>query len=104
MARRRVLTAPGAGQYSATDRSPRSSSNCSSPSGHRSSDDASLPPGGAASVIHHLYAIVERLPAGWCPPMAGIAGASVVPRRVDDFVVLFSLLESVPVPNPRTLA
>jgi hypothetical protein len=55
-------------------------------------------------VIHHLYAIVERLPAGWCPPMAGIAGASVVPRRVDDFVVLFSLLESVPLPNPRTLA
>jgi hypothetical protein len=55
-------------------------------------------------VTQYLYAIVERLPARWRPPTAGIAGASVVPRRFDDFVVLSSLLGSVPIASPRTLA
>ncbi len=52
----------------------------------------------------YLYAIVERLPARWRPPTAGIAGASVVSRRFDDLVVLASLLEAVPAASPRTLA
>lgn len=53
---------------------------------------------------HYLYAIVDRLPARWRPPTAGIGGASVVPRRIDDLVVLGSLLETVPPPGPRVLA
>lgn len=52
----------------------------------------------------YLYAVVERLPARWCPPTAGIGGASVVPRRVDSLVVLSSLLDVVPPASPRTLA
>ena len=52
----------------------------------------------------YLYAIVDRLPARWRPPTAGIGGASVIPRRVDDLVVLVSLLEAVPPATPRTLA
>jgi Gas vesicle synthesis protein GvpL/GvpF len=55
-------------------------------------------------VNQYLYAIVDRLPARWRPPTAGIGGASVVPRRVDDVVVLGSLLETVPSSSPRTLA
>jgi hypothetical protein len=55
-------------------------------------------------VNHYLYAIVDRLPERWRPPTAGIAGASVVPRRIDDLVVVSSLLESVPPAGPRTLA
>lgn len=53
---------------------------------------------------HYLYAIVDGLPSDWCPPVAGLAGASVVPRRVDDLVVLGSLLDGVPAASPRTLA
>ena len=53
---------------------------------------------------HYIYAIVERLPRRWRPPMAGLAGASVVPRRCDDLVVLSSLLDTVPSPSPRSLA
>jgi hypothetical protein len=53
---------------------------------------------------HYLYAIVDRLPARWRPPLAGLSGASVVPRRVEEFVVLGSLLDTVPPANPRTLA
>jgi hypothetical protein len=55
-------------------------------------------------VTHYLYAIVDRLPARWRPPTAGLAGASVVPRRIDDLVILGSLLDTVPPANPRTLA
>jgi hypothetical protein len=55
-------------------------------------------------VNHYLYAIVDRLPAGWRPPTAGLGGASVIPRRVNDLVVLGSLLDTVPPANPRTLA
>ena len=53
---------------------------------------------------HYLYAIVDRLPGRWRPPTAGLAGAAVVPRRVEDLVVLGSLLDTVPAPSPRTLA
>ncbi len=53
---------------------------------------------------HYVYAIVERLPGRWRPPIAGLAGASVVPRRCDDLVVLSSLLDTVPPPSPRSLA
>lgn len=52
----------------------------------------------------YLYAVVERVPARWRPPTAGIAGASVVPRRVDSVVVLSSVLDVVPPASPRTLA
>jgi hypothetical protein len=55
-------------------------------------------------VNQYLYAIVDRLPARWRPPTAGIGGASVLPRRIDDLVVLGSLLDTVPPANPRTLA
>jgi gas vesicle protein GvpL/GvpF len=55
-------------------------------------------------VNHYVYAIVERLPGRWRPPMAGLAGASVVPRRCDGLVVLSSLLDTVPAPSPRSLA
>jgi Gas vesicle synthesis protein GvpL/GvpF len=55
-------------------------------------------------VNQYLYAIVDRLPARWRPPTAGVGGASVVPRRVDDLVVLGSLVDVVPLANPRTLA
>ena len=55
-------------------------------------------------VNQYLYAIVDRLPGRWRPPTAGLAGASVVPRRVDDLVVVASLLETVPPAGPRTLA
>jgi hypothetical protein len=54
-------------------------------------------------VNQYLYAIVDRLPGRWRPPTAGLAGASVVPRRVD-LVVVGSLLETVPPAGPRTLA
>lgn len=52
----------------------------------------------------YLYAVVERVPARWRPPTAGIAGGSVVPRRVDSVVVLSSVLDVVPPASPRTLA
>ena len=52
----------------------------------------------------YLYAIVDRLPTLWHPPTAGIAGASVVPRRIDNVVVLGSLLDTAPAAGPRTLA
>jgi hypothetical protein len=52
----------------------------------------------------YLYAIVRRLPGRWRPPTAGLTGASVVPRRFDDLVVLTSLLETVPAATPRNLA
>jgi hypothetical protein len=52
----------------------------------------------------YLYAVLDRLPARWRPPTAGIGGASVVPRRVDSMVVLGSLLDIVPPASPRTLA
>ncbi|HEY3190198.1 MAG TPA: GvpL/GvpF family gas vesicle protein, partial [Solirubrobacteraceae bacterium] len=51
-----------------------------------------------------LYAIVDRMPAAWRPPTNGLGDASVVPRRVDDVVVIGSLLETVPPATPRTLA
>ena len=53
---------------------------------------------------HYLYAIVDRMPAAWRPPTNGLGDASVVPRRVDDVVVIGSLLETVPPATPRTLA
>jgi hypothetical protein len=55
-------------------------------------------------VKQYLYAIVDRLPARWRSPTAGIAGGTVVPRRVGDLVLLSSPLDSVPPANPRTLA
>jgi Gas vesicle synthesis protein GvpL/GvpF len=55
-------------------------------------------------VNQYLYAIVDRLPTRWRPPTAGIGGASVVPRRIDDVVLLGSLLDAVPPASPRTLA
>jgi gas vesicle protein GvpL/GvpF len=55
-------------------------------------------------VNHYLYAIVDRMPAAWRPPTCGLGDASVVPRRVDDVVMLGSLLDTVPPANPRTLA
>jgi hypothetical protein len=55
-------------------------------------------------VNQYLYAIVDRLPTRWRPPTAGIGGASVVPRRIDNVVVLSSLIDDVPAPGPRTLA
>jgi hypothetical protein len=55
-------------------------------------------------VNQYLYAIVDRLPARWRPPTAGIGGASVVPRRVDELILLSSVLDIVPPAGPRTLA
>lgn len=52
----------------------------------------------------YLYAIVDRLPAAWRPPTAGIAGAPIVPRRTGELVVLSSLLDAVPPAGPRALA
>jgi hypothetical protein len=54
-------------------------------------------------VNHYLYAIVDRMPAAWRAPTSGLGNASVVPRRVEDVVVLGSLLETVPPPTPRML-
>lgn len=53
---------------------------------------------------HYLYAIVDRLPARWRPPVAGLTGAPVETRHVQSFVVVGSLLEVVPPLGPRTLA
>jgi Gas vesicle synthesis protein GvpL/GvpF len=58
----------------------------------------------AAGVNQYLYAIVDRLPAAWHPPTSGLGDASVVPRRVQDVVVLGSLMDVIPPANPRTLA
>ena len=55
-------------------------------------------------MTHYLYAVVDRLPGRWRPPAAGIAGTSVVPRRLHDVIVLGSLLDHVPPATPRTLA
>jgi hypothetical protein len=55
-------------------------------------------------VTHYLYAVVDRLPTRWRPPTSGIAGAPVVPRRIEKLVVLASPLDSVPPASPRTLA
>jgi gas vesicle protein GvpL/GvpF len=55
-------------------------------------------------VTLYLYAVVDRLPARWRPPKAGVGGASVVPWRLGAPVVLASVLDAVPVPTPRTLA
>ena len=70
----------------------------------RSKDAASLLPGRVAAVNHYLYAVVDRLPTPWQRPSSGIGGAAVVPQRVDDVVVLASVIESVPPATPRTLA
>jgi len=53
---------------------------------------------------HYLYAIVDRMPTAWRPPTGGLAEASVVPRRVQDVVVLSSLLDTIPPATPRSLA
>ena len=53
---------------------------------------------------HYVYAIVDRLPARWRPPAAGIGGALIAPRRLHDLIVLVSVLDVVPPANPRTLA
>ena len=53
---------------------------------------------------HYLYAIVDRMPTSWRPPTSGLGDSSVVRRRVDEVVVLGSLLERVPPATPRTLA
>lgn len=53
---------------------------------------------------HYLYAVVDRIPTAWQRPSSGIGGAAVVPQRVDDVVVLASVIESVPPATPRTLA
>jgi len=55
-------------------------------------------------VNHYLYAVVDRLPAAWQRPSSGVSGAAVVPQRVEDVVVLGSMVESVPPATPRTLA
>jgi len=55
-------------------------------------------------VKHYLYAIVDRLPPHWRRPAAGIAGAPVVPHRIEQVVVLASPLDAVPAANARTLA
>jgi hypothetical protein len=55
-------------------------------------------------VNHYLYAVVDRIPPAWQRPPRGIDGAAVVPQRVDDVVVLASVIESVPPATPRTLA
>jgi gas vesicle protein GvpL/GvpF len=55
-------------------------------------------------VNHYLYAIVDRLPARWRPPTAGILGASIVPRRFETMIALASTIETAPAPGPRSLA
>jgi gas vesicle protein GvpL/GvpF len=54
-------------------------------------------------VNQYLYAIVDRMPAAWRPPISGLADTSVVPRRVHEVVVLGSLIDTVPPATPRTL-
>lgn len=54
--------------------------------------------------MQYLYAIVDRLPRRWRRPPTGIAGAPVVPRRLEELVLLSSPLDAVPAANARTLA
>lgn len=54
-------------------------------------------------MYQYLYAIADRLPAAWRPPVAGVGGP-VVLRRLGDLVVLASALEQPPEANARTLA
>jgi hypothetical protein len=54
-------------------------------------------------MYQYLYAIADRLPAGWRPPGVSVGGP-VVLRPLDDLVVLASDLEIPPEPNAKTLA
>src|SRR4029453_13138785 len=76
----------------------------SEPHEGRSQDAASRSTGRVTAVNHYLYALVDRMPAAWQCPSGGIGGSAVVPQRVDDVVVLGSIVQSVPQATPRTLA
>jgi hypothetical protein len=54
-------------------------------------------------MYQYLYAIADRLPAAWRPPVASVGGP-VVLRPLGDLVVLASDLELPPEANARTLA
>ena len=54
-------------------------------------------------MYQYLYAIADRLPAGWRSPAASVGGP-VVLRRLDDLAAIVSSLEQRPEANARTLA
>lgn len=54
-------------------------------------------------MYQYFYAIADRLPVGWRPPVASVGGP-VVLRPLGDLVVLASALEHPPEANARTLA
>jgi len=55
-------------------------------------------------VNDYLYALVEGLPPAWRAPGSGIGGAAVTVRRWGDRSLITATLDTVPAPNPRTLA
>ena len=54
-------------------------------------------------MYQYLYAIADRLPAGWRPPDASVGGP-VELRPFGDLVLLASKIEQLPEANARTLA
>lgn len=52
----------------------------------------------------YLYALVEGLPPAWRAPSCGIAGAAVTVRRWGDRSLIAAAVDTVPAPDPRTLA
>jgi hypothetical protein len=52
----------------------------------------------------YLYAIVDRLPDGWCPPVVTIGAAPATIHRFRDLFVIVSPVERAPAPGQRGLA
>lgn len=52
----------------------------------------------------YLYALVEGLPASWCAADSGVGGAPVTIHRYGHRSLLTATLDTVPPPNPSTLA
>jgi hypothetical protein len=52
----------------------------------------------------YLYAVAERLPRRWRPPIRGVDAAPVVARLLGDLVVIASMVDAVPRPTRGALA
>jgi hypothetical protein len=52
----------------------------------------------------YLYALVEGLPPSWRAPTSGVGGAPITVRRWGDRSLIAATVDTVPAPNPRTLA
>jgi len=53
---------------------------------------------------YYLYAIAERLPRRWRPPVNGVEAAPVAARPLRDLTLIMSVIEAIPRPTPKVMA